>query len=341
MSRNLVEGSIRKISVLIAALIVFACVVALIVPGSASAADPAVVKIGGIGLTSDAAIYIAMEKGYFEESGVRVELDRFVSGAKMIPALATGDLDVASGSAAAGLFNAIASGMDFKIVADKGQMRPGYEYGMLVVRKDLLDSGAFKELGDLKGRKVAHLPGQGVVTQYILGQILEFAQVPWSAVERVDIAAPEHVKLLANKQVDAAVTAEPYGAIAESTGVGKRIFVGSRIKPLEKLQVAVIMFSGKLIRERQKVARGFLAAYVKGIRFVHQHGFKSDEVINILGKYVRVSPADMRASTPFYLSPDGRPDVESLAAQQEWYMKMGMVKQKVPMERVVDLSLLP
>jgi NitT/TauT family transport system substrate-binding protein len=299
------------------------------------------VKIAGIGLTSDVAMYAAIEKGYFDEAGIRVDIDRFASGAKMIPALATGDVDVAGGAAAAGLYNAIASGMDFKIVADKGQSRPGQEYTVLIVRKDLIDSGAFKDLADLKGRKVAHLPGQGVVTQYVLGQILEHAKLPWNAVERVDIAAPEHVKLLANKQVDAAVTAEPYGAIAEAQGVGKRILVADRIKALERLQVATIMFSGKFIRERPQAARAFLAAYVKGARFYNQYGPKSDEVIGVLTKHVRVTPADIRASMPFYLSPDGRPNVESLAAQQEWYLKMGMVKQKVPMERAVDLSLLP
>ena len=66
----------------------------------------------------------------------------------------------------------------------------------------------------------------------------------------------------------------------------------------------------------------------------------SDEVIGVLTKHVRVTPADIRASMPFYLSPDGRPNVESLAAQQEWYVKMGMVRQAVPMDRVVDLSFL-
>ncbi len=327
------EAGTRVAGFLIATLTAFGALT-----GRAGAAET--VKLAGIGLTSDIAIYAAMEKGYFDAAGIRVDIDRFASGAKMIPALATGEVEVAGGAAAAGLYNAIASGMDFKIVADKGQSRSAHEYTVLVVRKDLLDSGAFKDLGDLKGRKVAHLPGQGVVTQYVLGNILEHVRVPWDAVDRVDIAAPEHVRLLANKQVDAVVTAEPYGAIAEAQGVGKRIFVGDRIKALERLQVAVIMFSGKFIRERPQVARAFLAAYVKGARFYNQYGPKSDEVIGVLTKHVRVTPADIRASMPFYLSPDARPNVESLAAQQEWYLKMGMVRQTVPMDRVVDLSFL-
>ncbi|MBI3078360.1 MAG: ABC transporter substrate-binding protein [Deltaproteobacteria bacterium] len=307
----------------------------------ADAADTAVVKVGTIGLVSDAGLYVAVEKGYFQEAGVRPQMQRIGSGAKMIPALATGEIEVAGGTASAGLFNSIVSGMDFKVVADKGQVRPGHEYTLLVVRKDLLDSGAFKDLPDLRGRKVALLPGQGVVTQYVLGKILEQAQLSWDTVDKVDIAAPNHVNLLANRQVDAAVTAEPFGAKAELGGVGKRYYVAGRIKALERLQVAVIMYSGKLIAERRELARRFMSAYVRGLRFVNQRGLKSDEVIAILTKHIRVSPDDIRVSTPVYLSPDGRPDVESLAAQQEWYHRMGMVKQKVPMDRAVDLSFLP
>ena len=139
---------------------------------AAQGAEPVVVRVGVLGVISDAGVYVAMERGYFQDEGIRVEVQRFTAGAKMVPALVTGELEVAGGTAAAGLFNAVASGMDFKVVADKGQNRPGHEYTTLVVRKDLVESGAVRSLADLKGRRVAHLPGQGVVTQYILGRVL-------------------------------------------------------------------------------------------------------------------------------------------------------------------------
>lgn len=260
---------------------------------TAHAAEPALVRVGVLGVMSDAGLYVAMEKGYFQEEGIRVDVQRFSAGAKMVPALVAGELEVAGGTAAAGLYNAIASGMDFKVVADKGQIRPGHEFTTLLVRRDLLDAGAFKSVADLKGRKIVHLPGQGVVTQYILGQTLEHAGIPWAGVDRVEIAAPNQAALLANKQADAAVTVEPFGARAERAGVGRRYPV-------------------------------------------------SDEVIPMLIKHVRGATADdIKASWPPHLAPDGRPDVANLAAQQEWYLKVGMVEKKVPMETVVDLSFLP
>jgi NitT/TauT family transport system substrate-binding protein len=303
-------------------------------------AEPVVVRVGVLGVISDAGVYVAMERGYFQEEGIRVDLQVFGSGAKMIPALVAGELDAAGGTAAAGLYNAIASGMDFKVVADKGQNRPGHEFTTLVIRKDLLDSGAFKSVADLKGRRIALLPGQGVVTQYILGRTLEHAGIPWNGVERVDIAAPNQVTLLMNKQVDAAVTAEPFAARAERAGAARRYPLGEEVKALERTQAAVFMYSGKFIAGRRDVARRWMNAYVKGLRTVHEKGIKGDEVIGMLTKHVRATAEDIRASSPPYLAPDGRPDVASLTTQQEWYLKMGMVEKKVPIEKVVDLTFL-
>ncbi len=310
-------------------------------PGPAAhGAEPAVVKVAVLGLVSDAGLYVAMERGFFREAGLSVEVERFGSGAKMVPALVTGELDVAGGAAAASLFNAVAAGMDFKVVADKGQTRPGHEFLTLVVRKDLLDSGAVRSLADLRGRRVAHLPGQGVVSQFMLGQILAHAGIPWSAVDRVDIAAPNQMALLSARQVDAAVAGEPFAAQVERAGVARRYPVGAEVRALERLQVAVFMYSGKFIAGRPDAAKRWMAAYLKGLQYVNGRGLKSDEVIGILLKHLRVTAEDVRAAAPPYLAPDGRPDVASLAAQQEWYFQMGMVQRKVPMEKVVDLSFL-
>ena len=303
-------------------------------------AEPAVVKVGVLGLMSDAGLYVAMEKGYFQNEGIRVDVERFGSGAKMVPALVAGELEVAGGTAAAGLFNAIASGSDFKVVADKGQVRAGHDFNMLVLRKDLLDSGAIRTPAGLRGRKVAHLPGQGVVSQYLLGRVLEQFGVPWNEVERLDIAAPNQVALMTNKQVDAVVTAEPFGARLERAGVGVRYAATAEVMALERFQPAVFIYSGKFIAGRRDVAKRWMNAYVRGLRFVHEKGLKSDEVVTIITKHVRTSADDIRGSWPPFLPPDGRPDVPSLAAQQEWYHRMGMVQTQVPMEKVLDLSFL-
>lgn len=324
------------------ALAVAVMVAAMGVPrGVTHGAGLDLVRVGGIGLILDAGLYVAMERGYFREAGIRVEVQTFTGTPKMVPAMVAGELDVIGGPAVASLFNAFAAGMDFKVVADMGQSRPGHEFLTLVVRKDLLDSGALRSLADLKGRKIGHLPGQGVTSQYVLWRALEHAGIPWGAVQRVDISAPNQLTLLADKQVDAVVTGEPFGSRAERAGVGVRYPLSAEVKALERLQVALIMYAGRFMASRNDLARRWMHAYVKGLRFLHEKGMKSDVVIGMLTKHVRATAEDIRESWPPYLAPDGRPDVTSLAAQQDWYARMGFVEKTVPLEKVVDLRFLP
>jgi NitT/TauT family transport system substrate-binding protein len=133
-----------------------ACVLAIVLASSLPVDAADTVKLGDRPAISNAGIYIAIEKGYFQERGVTVEIERFASAGKMTAPLATGQIDVSVGSPSAGLFNSIAGGMDFKIVANKSQVQPGYDFTPLIVRKDLVDSGKVKTLKDLKGMKVAN-----------------------------------------------------------------------------------------------------------------------------------------------------------------------------------------
>src|SRR5438132_10697341 len=95
----------------------------LMVVAGVAFAIPAVaadlVTVGAASTTSDAPIYIADKKGYFREEGLEVKVTNFRSAADMVAPLATGLLDAGAGSASAGLYNAVASGVQIKIVADK------------------------------------------------------------------------------------------------------------------------------------------------------------------------------------------------------------------------------
>src|SRR3977135_2613170 len=118
--------------------------------GTAFAADK--VKVGTGGSARDAPFYIAQDKGFFKDEGLEVDLIVLDSGAKVIAPLGTGELDVGSGALSVGFWNALIRGVKFRIVADRGHTEPGYLYQTVFMRKDLIDSGQFKSLAELKGR---------------------------------------------------------------------------------------------------------------------------------------------------------------------------------------------
>ncbi|HTY79377.1 MAG TPA: ABC transporter substrate-binding protein [Candidatus Bathyarchaeia archaeon] len=316
---------------------IVAILAVLLLPARAPAAD--VVKMGELPSISNVGLYIAMDKGYFQARGITVEVEPFASGAKMVPALATGQLDVAIGSPSAGLYNAIAGGMDFKIVADKGQTRPGYSFTPLVVRRDLVDSGRVKSIKDLKGLKVAS-GAKGINFDFMLAKMLEHGGIGFDGVEVVYLGYPEGVKALAAKAVDAAFVPEPWGMQAEHEKVGVRLFLTEQTPALATFQVAVIMYAGKFMKERPKVAREFLRAYAQGVKLYNQKGLKDPDIAGIVSSHMKVRPEIVQATLPPYVDPSLRPRVQDLSAMQDWFNQMGWVKEKVPMERVVDLTFL-
>src|SRR5262249_57197427 len=84
------------------------------------------VRVGIINATTDAPFFIADAKGYFKEEGLHVDFVSFDAAAKMVPSLATGELDVASGAVSVALYNAVARGVEMKVVADKAHHDPRF-----------------------------------------------------------------------------------------------------------------------------------------------------------------------------------------------------------------------
>ena len=131
---------------------------------AATAASPAAaadkVAVGTGGSASDAPFYIAHDRGFFKDEGLDVDLIVLDSGAKVIAPLGTGELDVGSGALSVGFWNALIRGVKFRIVADRGHTEPGYLYQTVFMRKDLIDSGQFKSLKDLKGMRMGFRPAR-------------------------------------------------------------------------------------------------------------------------------------------------------------------------------------
>ena len=124
------------------------------------AAAQTTVRVGVLGAFRDAGFFIADKKGLFCRAGHRRRF-RAVQGIDGNDRPLGGrQLDVGAGAPTAGFDNGLARGMDIRIVADKGSMPPLYGYVPLIVRKDLIDSGRFIGLKDLKGLRVGSLsPG--------------------------------------------------------------------------------------------------------------------------------------------------------------------------------------
>ena len=282
-----------------------------------SAQDLSVVRVAINGLISDAPLYIAAKKGFFAKQGIKVEFVRIDAGTQMVAPLSSGQVDVAGGAVGVSLFNAVARGMNIKIVADRATTHPKFSYISILVRKDLVDSGKVKTYADLKGLRIAE-NGKGGVQASTVNEALKRGGATYDDVEHIySLSNPDHVAALSNKAIDASLTTEPLVTLAIKRGVAVA-FSGPDLYPNQV--IAALVYGGHFIAQRPDIARKFMVGYIEGVRYFNGAlvdgkftGPHAADVIDILIADTSIKDRAMYSEMiPNWVNPDGRVNEDSL-----------------------------
>jgi NitT/TauT family transport system substrate-binding protein len=300
------------------------------------------VSIGVVGSTSESPLFIADKLGYFREVGIVPAYVTADSAANMIAPLGTGQLDVATGGPSAGLYNAIGRGVDIKIVADKGSTPKGYGYMMLLMRKQLVDSGRYKSARDLKGMRVSE-SGAGTIASPAIARYLATAGLKYSDIEHVYLSFPQQVAAMSSGAIDAALTVEPIASNAIRQGIAVRAAGDDVMYPNQ--QLAVILYGGAFIKKAELGDR-FMRAYIRGCRYYNDalrngklDGPNAETVIAIMTQFSSIKdPAIIAAMTPNGNDPNGRLNVASLASDLQFFKDQGLIESPVTIEQSIDTS---
>jgi NitT/TauT family transport system substrate-binding protein len=299
------------------------------------------VRVGSTPAVSSAGIYLALEKGFFKDEAIDIEL--FItgnSGASLTLLLSKNELDVGAGGFTSGLFNAINKGEAFKVVADKGHVAKNKEYISLIVRKDLVDSGRYKTLKDLKGMKIALPSLDGVSQQIVMDGILKKAGLTDKNITYIKASYPEINIALKTKSVDATVHLEPFLTQAILDGTAVKVLSSQEIIPDQ--QSAAIFFSPQFSKNQSNLAVRFLKAYLRGVRLYNEgldNPKKWAEVVRLLKKHIKIDNDKVWSSmAPVGLNNDGQLLNLSLARDLKWYKEKGYIEKIPNLADFVDQS---
>jgi NitT/TauT family transport system substrate-binding protein len=324
----------------------FAILIALAAAAASSAGDCAraadKVAVGTGGSASDAPFYIAYDRGFFKDEGLDVDLIVLDSGAKVIAPLGTGELDVGSGALSVGFWNALVRGVKFRIVADRGHVEPGYLYQTVFMRKDLVDSGAFKSLADLKGKTMG-LAAQGVTALSLLNEAAKFAGIKFEDVTPVYLSFPQQIAALQNKALDGTFLIEPQATVAVDAGYGVRFMDTNAFYPNQ--QISVIFYSEKFATQRKDVAARFMRAWLRGVRVYNDAikggklaGSGADEVVQTISKSFSMNAKLVREMYSQAVDVDGVVNGASIQKDLDFFLKQGWVNGAVKASDVIDAS---
>lgn len=317
-------------------------ILAILANAPALAADAVRVNIGHTNAAADVGFFVADKRGYFRAEGIEPNFIAFDSGARMIAPFASGDLDVGGGAPSAALYNGVGRGVKIRIVADKTSTPPGHPSQSLMLRKDLIDSGRFKELKDLKGLKLAGT-APGASGDGTVRKLYDLAGLSTGDIERVYMGYPQQLLALTNKAIDAALPAEPTATEIETRGVAVRVMGDDRIHPNH--EISTVLYSPQFAA-RTDLATRFMRAYLRGLRDyndaienAHLVGAKGEAIISILTEYSSIKDPDIyRRMSVNACDPDGRLDRRSMQYDLDVFREEGLIEQPVTLEDAIDGS---
>ncbi len=302
------------------------------------------VTTGVLLAAGDMGLFIAEARGYFKAENLDVSLTHIDSAVRMMPSLGAGDLDVGSGATSAALYNAAARKIDVRVVASRARTAPGYVYQGLVIRKDLVESGRYKTLADLKGLKFA-FASPGSTPHSSLNEAAKKGGVSITDIPVVYMNFGAQVAALQSKAIDATIMVEPY--LSQVVASGAAINVAPTEDFYPSAEVSLLLYGDRFIKERPDVAKRFMKAFLRGARdykdVIANGRWKTDgsadEVIRIFARAVDMPEATIRAMTPQFPDADGKLNVASLATDLAFFKQTGDVTAKdISADVVVDGS---
>lgn len=300
------------------------------------------VEIGLLKLTSSAPLFIALEKGFFEEEGLDVKAEWFEAAQPISVATAGGDVDVGATGITASLYNMVSSGEQLVIVADKGREQEGYSSTAVLVPSD----SEVESIEELAGKKIG-ITQTGSTYHYMAGRLLEEHGLTTGDVELVPLnSIPGLMETLQSKQVDAVLLNEPNISRVLDEGYGKVIaHVGDEIE----YQTSGIFFS-KAFADDKDTAVKFLKAYAKATQYYYDAvltkeadeivpGEHYDEVIDIIAEYTDQEAEVIKQGLP-YMDRDGKLLASDIQTQIDWYNEEKLIDAKLDASEIVNTELL-
>jgi NitT/TauT family transport system substrate-binding protein len=224
-----------------------------------------VVKVGQgvtVGLCS-APFFIAIEKGYYEEEGLKWDLVQVDTGQTNLM-LTTGQIDVTNNLLAT-LIQPLANGLDVKIPLG---LHTGCQ--KVLVRPD----SPIRTPADLKGKRIGTtgMASSGtVITQRYLAELgigvsADNLEVEWVIYQQADLPLA-----LERGQVDAIALGDPTAYIIESEGKGRVIINQATDDYLKEEYCCVIVAGINFIKNYPQTAAKFVRAIQKAAAYVHNN----------------------------------------------------------------------
>jgi NitT/TauT family transport system substrate-binding protein len=294
------------------------------------------IRVAYVPIMKFATLYVAAERGLFDEYGLDVTINRVASGTEAIAFLTEGQIDVGGIAIVTSLWNGWNQGLDLRVFAPGGLEPFENSPTKLMVRRDLTESDAVSGVADLRGRNVAVAGGPGSGGEYLAAKALELGSLSIRDVNLINVGNPDMPAAFEGRAIDAGILGSPYAQQVEDAGFA--VPLATDLTP--GLMTVAFVGSGEFISERPEAARRFVLALLEAARLMQGEDFLTQENMNAYLSYVNATEEAIRGDALLIFDPDGVIPVEGLADVERVHRENGRTDYDEPIDlnNVVDTS---
>jgi ABC-type nitrate/sulfonate/bicarbonate transport system substrate-binding protein len=236
-------------------------------PTSASAQQLTPIRVTNFQNTVVLGLYHGIDKGYFKEAGLDLQIVRVATGAASVSAVASSQADIGWAATTVPIF-ARSNGVNVKAFMTADQEGPPDHYGVFI---DASAKSGVNSFADLKGKTVM-INAFGTAGELAIRDRLQKAGISWDDVKKITVPFPQMQAALELGNADVAITIQPmHASIMANKAIGAKVLdVGTLSDSRTKAATASVYFAtDEWLAKNEKLALAFGRAFLRAQKEVH------------------------------------------------------------------------
>lgn len=275
-----------------------------------------IVRLGLQTVPAIGLVKVAVNKNFFEQEGIKVEVKEFTAGKFALQALIGGSLDLVT-PAEFPVTLATLNGEKLSILTELNETK-GYA---IILRKDRESSSVEKYFA--KKRKIG--TSVGTAPEFFASEFFKKYNISSSQYEIINMKPEDTPMALVNNSVDGIAIYEPFVSFAKEYAGTENIF---EVKAPE-LYSEIIILVGKTdwVSENEKTVEKFLRALKKSETFIKSN---PEETMDIVSSFTKLDKETLRSIWPIFTLHLGldKKLITTMEQEAQWTRDTG----KVPKE---------
>ncbi|HVV94438.1 MAG TPA: ABC transporter substrate-binding protein [Hyphomicrobiales bacterium] len=298
--------------------------------GTASAAGLQTIRVANFQNVVVIPLFHGIEKGYFKDAGIDVEIVKVATGAASVAAVASGQADIGWSASSVPMF-ARANGVKVKIFMTANQEGPPDHYG---THLDVSGRSGVTSFAQMKGKTVM-INAFGTAGELAIRERLQAAGVGWDEVKKVVVPFPQMPAALQLGNADLAVDIEPmHSAIMLNKEIAaKTLGQGTLMASAKAPTTASCYFAtDDWLAKHRDLALAFGRAYLRAAREVQADAKLRADLIVKIGGLPRATAEKLPDPTWFH---DISVTKAAVAPNYDALVKTGMMQKKFDVDDVI------